>query len=151
VRVVGPGAGAYPLSSRDPLPRGESYPVDRQALDAALRSARVPDAGLSLIYFLRGGQKWQTCQGLVVGACFRAATSDGTAEKVELRVYAAPTPLKRRIATALEHDGLDRVAQWVADIAQAGNAWRASDHYLAVRWAGGVRFQELHGRDARPW
>jgi hypothetical protein len=152
VRVIEAGAEAYPPSRRDPLPRGESYPVNRWTLDAALRSARVPGEALSLIYFLRGGQKWRTCQGRVVDAYFRAGTSDGRAERVELRVYAVPTPLKRRIATALGDDGLGRVAQWIADITPAGNAWRASDHYLVLSWAGrNVQFEELHGRAARPW
>jgi hypothetical protein len=59
----------YPPSLRDRLPRGESYPVRRQALDAALRSAGVPGPTLALIYFLRGGQM---SPGAVVEAEFRA-------------------------------------------------------------------------------
>lgn len=147
-----PAAEAYPPSMRDPVPRRESYPVNRTTLDAALRTARVPGAGLCLIYFLRGGQAWQAGRGHIVEAYFRAATRDGLAAGIELRIYAVPAPLKRRIATALGDEGLDRVARWTADSARAGNAWRASDHRLVVSWAGaGLRFEELHGRAARPW
>ena len=39
----------------------------------------------------------------------------------------------------------------IADIARAANAWRASDHRLVLRWAGGsVQLEEFHGRAAHP-
>jgi len=161
VQVIEPGAEAfppsspdppYPPSSRDPLPRGECYPVGRQALDAALASAGVSDERLGPIGFLRGGQKWHGGQGRVVQAYFQAATRDWPAERVDLLIYAVPTRLKRAIATALSDGMLTRVAKWIADIAAAGNAWRASDHRLDVRWTGhDIQVEEFHGTAARPW
>jgi hypothetical protein len=46
---------------------------------------------------------------------------------------------------------LTRVAKWIADIAAAGNAWRASHHRLDVRWTGNdIQVEEFHGTAARP-
>jgi hypothetical protein len=152
VPVIDPAAEPYPPSSRDPLPRGECYPVGRQALDAALASAGVSAEGLDPIGFLRGGQKWQGGQGRVVRAWFQAATRDWPTERVDLSIYAVPTPLKNAIATALADGVLTRVATWIAGIAAAGNAWRASDHRLDVHWTGdAIRVEEFHGTTARPW
>jgi hypothetical protein len=68
------------------------------------------------------------------------------AERVELRICAVPTPVRREISSALGDGGLARVAGWIAGVARAGNAWRASDHRLVVGWAGGIlEFDEDRG------
>ena len=54
----------YPASTRDDLARGETYPVGRDVVVAALQAANVEH--LSLLYFLRGGQRWDYKSGGVL-------------------------------------------------------------------------------------
>jgi hypothetical protein len=139
----------YPASMRDPVPRGESYPISRQVLDSALRAAGVQH--LSLIYFLRGGQTWRGSHGRVIRVAFRAQ-SRLAPEAVELRIYSVPSPLKRTIGPLLIDHALAHVAQWIADAERAGNSWGASDHVLVLDWEQSEpRTRELDGAKARDW
>jgi hypothetical protein len=127
----------YPESLRDDLPKGESHPINRTAIDAALAAAAVEH--LDTIYFLRAGiEGWSTANsGDVLRIDFHAATSDRR-RRVELRVHAVPGSLKRAVAEATVPSALARACAWLRQAEIAGNSWQSTDHVFVVRWADGV-------------
>jgi hypothetical protein len=138
----------YPESLRDALPRGESYPLTRSEIDAALVSHDVER--LDLIYFLRGGQRWTDDCGTVIDVHFRAV--DAYPERLELRVFAIPQRLKSTVAAAITTETLDDVAEWIAAAGRAESPWRSTDHRLTLRWGeDALHREESDGMRARPY
>jgi hypothetical protein len=123
----------YPESARDRLPRDESYPISRSAIDAALSGAGVET--VDLIYFLRAGvdDRKRSSSGEIIRIDFRAATRDHP-ERVELRVYAVPTSLKEALGRAGVPSAVTRAAAWLRSSEIAEVPYRSSDHFFAARF-----------------
>lgn len=139
-------AVSYPPSMRDPVGRHRTYPVSRSDVDSALNAASVPN--VTRIYFLLGGERWANGTGKVIEVCFRAVTRDQR-DATELRLYAVPTGVKPMLDSHLSA-ALHTATQWLADLANAGNAFRSTDHRLNLDWDGtAIQAHELSGRLAR--
>src|SRR5205809_551545 len=104
---MGDDAYQYPQSQRDQLPRGESYPLSREELEASLISHGV--GPVNSIYFLRAGQRWANGSGRVVEVLFSAKAM--YAESLYLRIFSVPSPLRSRIRSALRGRAFDHVAE----------------------------------------
>ena len=126
---------SYPESLRDKLPRRDAYPIGRDILDAALRSAGVEH--VDVVYFLRFGiGAWSaTGAGKLVTVNFRA--KGVYSERIELRVHAVPARRKQQLGNALT-EVLPRVASWIRRAETSENVWRSADHVLTVRWTDGA-------------
>ena len=141
-------ADRYPESLRDALPRGESYPLTRSEIVAALISRDAER--LDLMYFLRGGQRWSDDAGTVVDIQFRAAGD--YSERLELRVFSVPHDLTSAVASGIRGNELEAIAGWIAVAGQADRPWRSVDHRLTLRWERNtLHRQEFDGLRARPY
>ena len=130
-------AVSYPESLRYDLPKDESYPINRAAVDAALAAAGVEH--VDTIYFLRAGIRgWRTANsGDVLRVDFRAATPN-EGRRVELRIHAVPGRLKQTVAAATLPSALARACEWLRQAETSGNSWQSANHVVLVRWADGV-------------
>jgi hypothetical protein len=145
---VNGAADRYPESLRDALPRGESYPLTRSEIVAALISRDAKR--LDLMYFLRGGQRWSDDAGTIVDIQFRAAGD--YSERLELRVFSVPRHVKSAIASGIGGNELVEIAEWIAVAGRADHPWRSMDHRLTVRWERNtLHRQEFDGLRARPY
>lgn len=61
-----------------------------------------------------------------------------SAGRSSLTVYAVPSQEKHAIETLILAEGLPRVCEWLHGLQQAGNAWRAKNHFLGLEFAGGT-------------
>src|SRR5262245_42374291 len=116
---------------RAKIPQFLGFPLKRSALDAALGSAGV--ASLAAVYF------WMRQGGDIVlradycGEARRAAA----AGQSTVTVYAVPAAERRETEGVLVREALPRLSSWLRSVESAGNAWRGSDHHLAIHYRAG--------------
>jgi hypothetical protein len=131
---------------RDPLPRGQSFPLKRSLLDAALARAGV--TCVASVYFRRGSRSldvdldpdpWLS-PGIVASYQgiypYRRGRHDvfslakpGT---VELRVPSVPSPERRRAGELLAGWALPRVVDWLGRVESRPPTWRERTHWFAA-------------------
>jgi hypothetical protein len=121
--------------------RGESYPVGRERLDAALRATGV--ANVETVYFMRGFiREWRSGCGRVMTIDF-VHSSGNPGERREIRIHAVPVASTAAVSLALQQGSLERVAAWMRAAETSENVWRSSSHRLTIRWDGNaLRFDE---------
>ena len=122
---------------RAKIPRTLSFPLKRPALDSALDSAGV--ASLAVVYF------WTRQRGdVVLRADFCGEAHHAAAGQSTVTVYAVPAAQRRETEVALLREALPRLAAWLRRAESAGNAWRGSDHHLAIHYrAGELQYAEF--------
>jgi hypothetical protein len=113
--------------SKARLPAGESYPLKRGELDAALREHSVTT--LRTVYLSRrGGTHLLTARFI---ADHRHMAASGS---TSLSVCSVPSDLRRDIRAALLDGGLDRVIRWLAAVEHAAETWRLQGHQFGVEY-----------------
>ena len=114
--------------SKNPLPRGYSYPVKRTDIDAAV--LRASPTRLGAVYLMQWKIKSVLARADHLGdARSRRWAMEGL---VTVRLFAVPSVERYRVENLLLNGGLDRLFTWVADAGDAGNSWRGGDHHFQL-------------------
>jgi hypothetical protein len=116
---------------KDRLPKGWSYPLGRSVLDAALESA-----GITSVIFVHYKLHRASIQGerypwLLRVAFLREDPASPVSGKVDITVYAVPSPERRATMFALGHK-LAAICDWIRRTETAPSSWRMTEHVVAV-------------------
>ena len=123
--------------AKDRLPRGSSYPLTRDQLDASLPAP------------LAGRVRWVAFSGRRDDAILLARYWGEADERrfaagtVWLSLYAVPSSEREAVSSSLLADGLPRLVRWLRDAECRGPSWRAVDHRIEF----GMRCGRLIARE----
>jgi hypothetical protein len=121
--------------SKESLPSGESYPIKRSLLHAALAEANT--SRVRQMDYMRD----RTASGDVLVARYVGVASSNWQQsmrgQVSIRVYAIPSSNRKVIEDELVATALPMLAEWLAKVEHAESVWRGSDHELVFTLRGG--------------
>ena len=115
------------------LPKGLSFPLKRNVLDAALAEAGV--AKIQCVYYWR--RQRGTCV-LRANFCGEGRRGWAAAGLSSITLYAVPSFERLATEVSLVSELLPRMIKWLVDLQSAGNARRGTDQDFAASWDAGV-------------
>jgi hypothetical protein len=135
-------------SSPSPLRPGQSYPITKRALDAALR-----ERGVDVVRQVGWIHRHDTHRADLVllaqydGLDARQATTHANRPgTVTMTILSVPSEERAEVEKALLEHGLGPLAAWLAQIADRPETWRTEPHDLAISISGG----KVHVSEEKP-
>ena len=118
-------------ASKDPIPRGQSWPLKQSLLDPELKRWGVADLVYSVAYM--HGARRSVPHGTAIRVNYI-----GTRESVriwrpsggvEIRIYSVPSATRMAAQSELLEIGLQAACQWIAQIAARPDTWQWESHF----------------------
>lgn len=139
------------ISDRSPVPRGQSYPLKRTDLEAALTDSEIENVA-GVRWIKRGISIYQTfdSRGLTVAGIDAAYHGNNPPSRVHphspgrvwLTVYSVPSSERHAAEARLREDALPRLTTWLRRVQGASETWRREPHEYRLFFYDG-RIREL--------
>jgi hypothetical protein len=121
--------------SKESLPSGESYPIKRSLLHAAVAGANTKC--VRQMDYMRD----RAASGDVLAARYVGVASSNWQQTmrglVSIRVYAIPSCNRKAVEDELVATALPMLTDWLAKVEHAESVWRGSDHELVFTFRDG--------------
>lgn len=115
------------------LPRGMSFPLKRNVLDAVLTEVGV--SRVHCVYYWLRQSGANVLQADYCGEGRRDAAAAGLAS---ITVYAVPSDERQAVERAVVSEMLPRMANWLRELEQAGNTRRGVNQSFLAAWQEGM-------------
>jgi len=116
--------------SKAKLPKGNSYPLKRSALDRALGQANVKD--LVSVSYLRTQRPNEVMRADYHGDHRNDYFASG---KTSVTIYSVHGEERAATESALLNEGVNAIVDWLVKAETAGSTWRAANHQLVLEFA----------------